>query len=203
MYSFFKRVFDLFSSLFLFILLSPLFIIIIILSSLFIGFPVFFVQERSGKNMKLIKVVKFRTMNNKKDKNGNLLPDAQRSTKFGNFLRSTSLDELPQLLNIIKGDMSVIGPRPLPPQYNSYYTEEEKKRFCVRSGLIQPEVIHNSILPTWDEQLMWESEYAQKINFLLDVKIFFSVFKTLFKRTKSNYGKNVRESLIEERGKKQ
>lgn len=202
MYRFFKRLLDFLSSLFLFLFISPFFIVLILLSTFFIGFPIFYVQVRSGKNMKPIKVIKFRTMTNKRDKNGVLLPDEQRVTKYGKFLRSTSLDELPQLLNIIFGHMSVVGPRPLPPEYDSYYRENEKARFFVRPGLIQPEVLHKEILPSWDDQLFWESEYAKKINFMTDIRIFFAVFGILFKRSKSNYGGVMRKSLIEERGSK-
>ena len=202
MYNFFKRLLDFLSSILLLTVISPLFLILIIISSFVIGFPVFFVQERSGKNMKRIKVLKFRTMTNAKDSEGNLLPDEKRITKYGKFLRSTSLDELPQLLNIIAGNMSVIGPRPLPPEYDNYYSEIEKYRFKVRPGLIQPEVLHNKALPTWDEQLLWESEYANNLCFKTDIKIFFKVFKILFKRTKEDYGGIVRKSLIEERGEK-
>ena len=152
--------------------------------------------------MKPIKVLKFRTMTNKRDENGFLLPDEKRLTKFGKFLRSTSLDELPQLLNIIIGNMSVIGPRPLPEEYNDYYSNEEKDRFKVKMGLIQPEVLYNKVFPSWDEQLMWEANYANHLNFKTDIKIFFAVFKVLFHRSKDDYGSFVRKSLIEERGDK-
>lgn len=199
MYKVIKRVLDFVSAFCLFAVLCPLFLIIIVISIISNGFPVFFVQRRSGKNMKVINVLKFRTMTNKKDENGLLLPDEKRLTKFGKILRSTSLDELPQLLNIIVGNMSVIGPRPLPEEYDDYYTEEEKSRFKVRMGLIQPEVLYNKIFPSWDEQLLWEANYANNLCFKTDVKIFFAVFKVLFKRSKDNYGSFVRKSLIEER----
>ena len=119
----FKRGFDFVSALILFILFSPFFLILIILVRIKLGSPIFFVQERTGKNLKNFNLIKFRTMTNETDANGNLLPDEMRQTRFGGFLRSTSLDEIPELFCIIKGEMSVIGPRPLPPIYNDYYTD--------------------------------------------------------------------------------
>jgi lipopolysaccharide/colanic/teichoic acid biosynthesis glycosyltransferase len=168
-----------------------------------IGSPIFFEQERTGMGQKNFCIKKFRSMTNETDDQGNLLPDEQRLTKFGRFLRSSSLDELPQLLCIIRGDMSVIGPRPLPPAYNEYFSEYEKQRFRVKGGLIQPEVLHDTILPTWDEQLKWEAEYAINLNMKNDIKIFLAVFKTLLKRHESDYGEIVRKSLIEERSKQE
>ena len=140
-------------------------------------------------------------MTNEKDEKGVILPNEQRYTPFGTWLRKTSLDELPELLSIIKGDMSVIGPRPLPPSYDSFYTEREKVRFRVRGGLIPPEVLYGNILPTWDEQLEYEADYAENVSFRLDVKILMAVFKGLFTRYKKNQGGVVRESLIIERSK--
>ena len=199
----FKRTFDFVSALLLFIVISPLFLVLMVLVKLKIGSPIFFTQERSGMHQKSFYIKKFRSMTNEKDENGYFLPDDQRLTKFGRFLRSSSLDELPQLLCIIRGEMSVIGPRPLPPIYNDYYSEYEKKRFMVRGGLIQPEVLHDTILPTWDEQLSWEAEYAVNLNVKTDLKIFIAVFKTLMKRNENKYGEIVRDSLIEERKKKE
>ena len=125
MYRIVKRILDFSLSLLLFIVISPLFLILVIWVRINLGTPVFFSQERSGKNCKPFKLLKFRTMTNERDNKGKLLPDEERLTKFGHKLRSTSLDELPELLNIIVGDMSVIGPRPLPTHYNSLYTERE------------------------------------------------------------------------------
>ena len=121
MYKYVKRAFDFFSSLILFIVISPIFLLLAILVRVNLGSPILFHQVRSGKGMKKFSIIKFRTMTNAKDKNGVLLPDEERFTKFGRWLRSSSLDELPELFNIIKGDMSVIGPRPLPPIYNDYF----------------------------------------------------------------------------------
>lgn len=143
--------------------------------------------------------MKFRTMTNAKDKNGNLLPDDERFTKFGRWLRSTSLDELPELLNIIKGDMSVIGPRPLPPIYNDYYKPEEMSRFNVRAGLVTPDSIDPDPIISWDKQFEYEAEYGRNLSLRKDVKIFVGVFRILFKRTETDYGEYVREVLNIER----
>ena len=151
--------------------------------------------------MKSFKIMKFRTMAELRDENGNYLPDEQRVTRFGSWLRASSLDELPELINIIKGDMSVIGPRPLPPAYDEYYTERELKRFNVRGGLVPPEVLHNNIQPTWDEQLEFEVLYAENFSFKNDIKIIVTAFKGIFNRYEVDYGNYVRESLIEEREK--
>ena len=149
--------------------------------------------------MKPFGMMKFRTMTNDKDENGNLLPDEQRFTKFGKWLRSSSLDELPELINIIKGDMSVIGPRPLPPIYDEYYTEEEKKRFLVRGGLITPDSVDDSPIISWDKQLQYEADYGENLSLKKDWKIFIGVFHILTSRTKTDYGEYVRPALNEER----
>ena len=163
------------------------------------GSPIFYRQVRSGKNRKQFSVIKFRTMTNQTDENGNLLADEFRQTKFGNFLRSTSLDELPELLSIVKGDMSVIGPRPLPIKYNEYFNERELKRFEVRSGLLPPDSVESSAIISWDKQLEYEADYAENISLHNDIKIFFSAIKILFKRNETNYGSFVRLPLDEER----
>lgn len=194
-----KRLFDFFSSLLLFALISPLFIILAILVRIKLGSPVFFKQARTGKGMKPFDLMKFRTMTDKRDEKGNLLPDELRQTKFGNMLRSSSLDELPELIHIIKGDMSVIGPRPLPIKYNSYYREEELSRFDVRCGLITPDSVDESPIISWDKQLKYEADYGKNVSLALDVKIFFSVFKILFKRQSNDYGSYIRGKLDDER----
>lgn len=202
MYNFFKRCFDFIASLCLFVVISPFFLILSVLVWLKLGSPIFFKQERSGLNGKTFHILKFRTMTNAKDKDGNLLPDEERFVPFGKWLRSSSLDELPELLNIIKGDMAVIGPRPLPPIYNDFYTDYEKNRFKVRGGLIPPESMYFDSFVTWDKQLKYEADYANNLSFMLDLKLLFSVFKTIFKRTETGYGEYVRESLSIERANK-
>lgn len=199
MYKIFKRCFDFFSALVLFIVISPLFLVLATLVRAKLGSPIFFKQARSGKGAKTFSIMKFRTMTDARDAEGNLLPDEQRFTKLGHWLRSTSLDELPELLNIIKGDMAVIGPRPLPPAYNDYYSDYEKSRFKVRGGLIPPESLYYDSFVTWDKQLKYEADYANSVSLKLDVKLLLSVFKTIFKRTETDYGDYVREPLNIER----
>ena len=138
-------------------------------------------------------------MTNATDSHGNLLPDEDRFTRFGKWLRSSSFDELPELFNIMKGDMSVIGPRPLPPLYNDFFTEYEKSRFKVRGGLIPPESLYFDSFVTWDKQLKYEADYANELSLSLDIRLLMSVFKTMFKRTKTEYGEYVREALNVER----
>lgn len=201
MYVFFKRFFDVVSAFLLLVLISPIFLIIVLLIRVNLGKPIFFHQTRSGMGMKSFEMTKFRTMSEETDSDGNLLPDKERSTKFGQWLRSTSLDELPELINIIKGDMSVIGPRPLYPRYNEYYTEEEKKRFLVRGGLITPDSVDPEPIISWEKQLQYEAEYAENLSLLLDLEILVSVFRILFKRNTTNYGSYSREPLDIERSK--
>lgn len=198
----FKRGFDIVSSLLLLVIISPLFFLLMIMVRVNLGSPVFFTQVRSGMNRNSFKLIKFRSMTNAKDKNGELLPDEKRQTKFGGFLRSTSLDELPELFCILKGDMSVIGPRPLPPMYDSYYTEREMKRFEVRGGLIPPDSVDTQAVITWDKQFEYEANYAEHLSLKNDVKIFFSVFKIVLQRRNTDYGNFVRKPLNEERVKK-
>ena len=138
--------------------------------------------------MRPFKLIKFRSMSNATDSEGKLLPDRDRVTKFGKFLRSTSLDELPELINIIKGDMSVIGPRPLPMRYNDYYKDEEKCRFNVRMGLVMPDSVDPEPIISWDKQFEYEANYARNLSFILDCKIVIGVFRILFKRNSITVG---------------
>lgn len=200
-YKIIKRGFDLISSILLFILIFPLFLILCLLVRVNLGSPIFFSQERSGYKQKKFKMIKFRTMTNERNLEGELLPDECRQTTFGQFLRSTSLDELPELLSIIKGDMSVIGPRPLPPFYDEYYTKRELKRFEVRGGLLPPDSVESSAVITWDKQLEYEASYAENLSLKNDFRIFFKALKILFTRKATNYGSYVRQSLVEERTK--
>lgn len=201
MYGVIKRCFDFISAFILLLIVSPLFLILVGLVRLKLGSPIFFKQLRTGMNYKKFNMIKFRTMTDERDSNGILLPDELRQTKFGAFLRSSSLDEIPELLLIIKGDMSVIGPRPLPPQYDRYYTEREKKRFCVRSGLIPPDSVEDSAIISWDKQLECEAEYAESVSLKKDIKILLAAVKIVFKRNETNYGTYIRKSLDAEREK--
>lgn len=196
---FFKRFFDFILSLLALIILSPIFLILSIVVLCNMGAPIFFKQKRVGKNEKIFTMYKFRTMSNKKDADGNLLPDEQRLTRFGKFLRSTSLDELPELINILKGDLSIIGPRPLLVEYLPYYTEEERHRHDVRGGLTVPEVLHDNVTPSWEEQFSYEVEYAKNVTFWTDIKILFYTVRNLFRRNTTDYGGYVRKPLMEER----
>lgn len=201
MYKVFKRVFDFSSASLLLLFISPLMLLLMILVRINLGKPVFFKQQRSGMKQKPFYLIKFRTMTDAKDENGVLLPNHLRVTKLGVFLRSTSLDELPELINIIKGDMSVIGPRPLPCKYDAYYKETEMPRFNVRGGLISPDVVEQVPVVPWDQQLAAEADYGKNVSLKLDWVIFFAVFKTLFKRADSNFGNYERIALDEERKK--
>ena len=197
-----KRLLDILISTAAIILLLPLFLILYVLVYFSMGSPVFFRQKRVGKEQKIFEMMKFRSMTDEKDADGNLLSDRERLTKLGNFLRKTSLDEIPELLNVLKGDMSIVGPRPLLVEYLPYYSEREKLRFEVRGGLIPPDALYGSVTPSWDDQLEFEAEYAEKISFLLDVKIILKTFGLLFKRVESDFGQYDRESLSTERERK-
>lgn len=198
-YNTFKRAFDLCASLVLFIIISPLFLLLMFFARFSIGSPIFFYQERSGRGEKPFKLIKFRTMTDARDENGQLLPDKERLTRFGRFLRNSSLDELPELLNIIKGDMAVIGPRPLYPRYSEYYSDYERNRFIVRGGLIPPESMYYDSFLTWDKQLKYEADYALNLSLKLDVAVLLSVFKTMLRRSKEDYGSYTRKPLDIER----
>lgn len=192
-----KRVLDLILSLIAVIILSPLYLLLAILVRVKLGKPILFTQERIGKDEKPFRLYKFRSMTDQRDENGNLLQDEVRLTSFGKKLRSTSLDELPELFNIIKGDMSIIGPRPMPMAYLPYYREDERIIHTVRGGLIPPDVLTLHSVFDWDEQFQNEVNYANHVTFLTDLKILFSVFLILFKRNENQYGGQVRKPLTE------
>ncbi len=175
-----KRPLDAFLATGALIVFNPILLVTAILVRVKLGSPVLFCQERPGRNEKIFKLYKFRTMTDERDENGELLPDDVRLTKFGRVLRSTSLDELPELLNIIKGDMSVIGPRPLLVSYLPYYTEEEAHRHDVRPGLSGLAQVHGRNCVTWDEKFSWDLKYTQKITFYGDVKIVLETVKKAF-----------------------
>lgn len=177
---FFKRPLDLICGLLAVIVFSWLYILIAILVRAKLGSPVLFSQERPGKDEKVFKLYKFRTMTDEKDKDGNLLPDEIRITKFGKFLRATSLDELPEAFNIIRGDMSVVGPRPLLVKYLPYYRDEERERHCVKPGLSGLAQINGRNAISWEEKFAYDIKYVKHITFLVDLKIIFSTIKKAF-----------------------
>ena len=175
-----KRCFDIFVSAAGLILLSPLLLILALLVRVNLGSPVFFRQERPGLHEKIFRLYKFRSMSDARDRDGNLLPDSQRLTRFGRILRSTSLDELPEAWNILRGDMSVIGPRPWGPLYLPYYTEEEHHRHDVRPGLSGLAQVHGRTAATWDDRLKYDLDYVRHVSLAGDIKIIFlTVLKAL------------------------
>ena len=177
---FFKRPLDAFLATGAIIVLSPIWIVVAILVRIKLGSPVLFTQERPGKDEKIFKLYKFRTMTDERDEKGELLPDDQRLPVFGQKLRSTSLDELPELLNIIKGDMSIIGPRPLLVQYLPYYTETQKHRHDVRPGLSGLAQVNGRNFVKWDQRLAIDVEYVNKITFIGDASIVLRTIKKVF-----------------------
>ena len=177
-----KRLLDIALSLCSLLILSPVIMIVAILVRIKLGSPVIFKQDRPGKDGKIFKLYKFRSMSDKKDKNGKLLPDKDRLTKFGRILRSTSLDELPELVNILKGEMSLIGPRPLAVAYLPYYNEEEKHRHDVRPGLTGLAQINGRNALNWEERFSYDIEYVNNITFINDLKIIFKTFYKVIKK---------------------
>lgn len=179
---YFKRVIDFSLSLIALIVLSPLLLALIVLGTVFMRGNPFFTQERPGKDEKIFKLIKFRSMDNRKNREGELLPDEVRLNKYGRFLRATSLDELPELTNILKGDMSIIGPRPLMVRYLDYYTEEERKRHNVRPGLSGYAQVHGRNNVSWSERMKMDIYYAEHISFGMDVKILIDTLPMVLKR---------------------
>ena len=177
-----KRPMDFVLSLCAIIVLSPILIVFTVIGAIVMKGNPFFVQERPGKNEKIFKLIKFRTMTCEKDSDGKLLPDNERLTKYGAFLRSTSLDELPELFNILKGDMSIIGPRPLLPEYLPYYTETERHRHDVRPGLSGLAQIEGRNFIDWDHRFEFDIMYITKITFLGDARIVFQTVGKIFKK---------------------
>ncbi len=173
---FFKRFLDFIGSLVLLSLISPIFVFLTIFLAFANAGKPFFVQKRPGKNEKIFSIIKFKTMNDRKDTEGNLLSDTERLTPIGSFVRKTSLDEIPQLINVVLGDMSFIGPRPLLTKYLPYYREEEKLRHTIRPGITGLAQVSGRNLLKWDDRLAKDVEYVKNISFLLDVKI---VIKTI------------------------
>lgn len=196
---FIKRFLDIVLSGIALIILSPLFILVGIYVLATMGWPLLFKQVRTGVNGKPFTMYKFRTMTNKKDKNGELLPEKERLTKGGIALRSSSLDELPEIWSIFVGKMSIIGPRPLPVYYERYYYKEELRRHTVRGGLLPPDSLSGETTPTWEKQLEFDTYYADHLSFRLDCKVLWITFKILFKRTQEDYGNCERPHLSEYR----
>lgn len=183
-----KRLIDIICSLAAIIVLSPVLLILTIVGAIKMKGNPFFTQLRPGKDEKIFKLVKFRTMTCEKDKDGNLLPDEKRLTKYGKMLRSTSLDELPELWNILKGDMSIVGPRPLLVEYLPYYTEEEKHRHDVRPGLTGLAQINGRNTISWDQKLAYDVEYIKGISFINDWKIIIGTVGKVLKRSDIKVG---------------
>lgn len=204
-----KRLLDFIISLVTLLVFSPIFIILMIIGFISLGGNPFFVQKRPGKNEKIFNMIKFRSMSNKKDKNGNLLKDKDRITSYGNFIRKTSIDELPELINVLIGDMSLVGPRPLLVEYLPYYTNEEKHRHDVRPGITGLAQINGRNYISWEETFKLDVEYTKNITFINDASIIFKTISKIIKRdditdatdsdTDSN-GVHVHDALNIERG---
>ena len=177
-----KRILDFVLSLMALIVLSPLLAILIILGAVFMRGNPFFTQARPGKNEKIFKLIKFRTMDNRKEKDGKLLPDDVRLNKYGRILRSASLDELPELINILIGNMSIVGPRPLLVKYLPRYNEEQRHRHDVRPGLTGYAQAHGRNAVTWEEKFKMDVWYTRNISFITDVKVIIDTVKVVLKR---------------------
>ena len=190
-----KRLLDIIGSLTAIIILLPVYILIAFAVFFGMGHPVLFAQERIGQGGKIFKLYKFRSMTDARDNEGNLLEEEKRLTKLGIFLRSSSLDELPELFLILKGDMSFIGPRPLPTYYAPYFYKKEWARHKVRGGLIPPDSLSHKVFTTWEEQFEYEVYYAEHVSLLLDIRVMVTTLEILVKRVIFNYGAEFRPHL--------
>lgn len=177
-----KRMLDFLLSLCALLVLSPVLLVLIVVTAVKMKGNPFFTQLRPGKDEKIFRLIKLRTMTCEKDKDGNLLPDEQRLTKYGRFLRSTSMDELPELINILKGDMSIVGPRPLLVKYLPLYNEEQRRRHDVRPGLTGWAQVNGRNAISWEEKFRMDVEYVNRISFAMDVKIVLQTVGKIFKR---------------------
>lgn len=177
-----KRFLDILLSLFAIIILSPLLLVLYMMVRAKLGSPAIFTQERPGKDEKIFKMYKFRSMTNERDGNGNLLPDDQRLTSFGKKLRSTSLDELPELFNILKGDMSIVGPRPLLVDYLTLYNWEQRKRHNVRPGLTGYAQVNGRNLIDWDERFKKDIYYVRNVSIITDIRVIYDTVKVVLKK---------------------
>lgn len=197
---FYKRIIDFFASLILIIVLSPLLLLVIIVLVITNQGNPFFFQLRPGKNGKIFTIMKLKTMNDKKDSKDNLLPDERRLTKVGVFIRKTSLDEIPQLINVLKGDMSLIGPRPLLLRYLPFYTEKEQLRHTVRPGITGLAQVNGRNTIKWDERLAFDVVYVENLSFKQDLKILYkTVLKVIVSENIITNPKSIMEDLDEER----
>lgn len=177
-----KRILDFCLSLLALLVLSPVLLVLTVVGAAVMGGNPFFTQLRPGKNEKIFKLIKFRSMTNKKDADGKLLPDEQRLTKYGKLLRSTSLDELPELINILKGDMSLVGPRPLLVEYLPYYTQEERHRHDVRPGLTGLAQVNGRNNLSWEQKFAYDLEYVNNLTFCMDVRVLAMTVAKVFVR---------------------
>ena len=198
---FFKRVLDVVLSFLAIALLSPVLLVLIVLGAIYMKGNPFFVQQRPGLYGKIFKMIKFRTMSNEKDINGKLLPDEVRLNKYGKFLRASSLDELPELFNIFKGDMSIVGPRPLAVSYLKYYTEEESHRHDVRPGLTGLAQVNGRNSLSWEDKFKLDLQYIRTLSFVNDVKIIFLTVMKVLKHDGIGQGEEAPVSLSVERRK--
>lgn len=194
----FKRVIDFVLSFIGLIVLSPIFLILIVLGAIFMKGNPFFTQQRPGKNEKIFKLIKFRTMDNRKDKDGKLLPDEVRLNKYGRFLRSTSLDELPELFNILKGDMAIVGPRPLLVEYLPYYTEEELRRHEVRPGLTGwAQINGRNAIDSWEQRFQFDIAYINNVSLVFDIKIILLTIYKVVKRSDIQVGSEIKVGRLD------
>ena len=203
----FKRVLDFSLSLTALLFLSPVMLVLTVVGAIVMKGNPFFTQLRPGKDEKIFKLVKFRSMTMAKDAEGNLLPDEKRLTKYGKFLRSTSLDELPELWNILKGDMSIVGPRPLLVQYLDYYTATEHRRHEVRPGLTGWAQVNGRNSVNWEQRFRYDVHYVENVSFLFDIRILFRTVQAVFRRdgvhentqlTEGNFA-DIRKKQMEEK----
>ena len=188
---FFKRFLDFLIALILLIIVSPLFLLLIVFLAIANQGKPFFFQRRPGKNEKVFSIVKFKTMNDKKDKSGNLLPDKDRITRVGSFVRKSSLDEIPQLINVLKGEMSLVGPRPLIIEYLPIYNEEQKRRHDVRPGITGWAQVNGRNSITWNQKFKYDVYYVDNLSLAMDIKILWLTAKKVFQRQDVNLSEDL------------
>lgn len=196
---FFKRMLDFILSLMALIVLSPVMLVLTVLGAIMMKGNPFFTQQRPGKDEKIFWLIKFRTMTCEKDESGNLLPDDQRLIRYGKLLRSTSLDELPELINILRGDMSIVGPRPLLVEYLPYYTQEERHRHDLRPGLTGwAQINGRNNIGSWEERFLFDLEYVEKCSFFFDIKILFLTVFKVFRRADILVGSEIKVGRLDD-----